>query len=97
MAINSPQWNKVRAALGADTRQLFERKELVVIGEDGVSKTVVSFEPASVGNESAKQAFAEIEADVERLIQETQSLQLAERELRNALEEPGGAETQRRN
>ena len=41
-------------------------------------------------------AFLAIETDVERLIQEVTSLQMAERELRQALEEPAGAETQRR-
>lgn len=45
---------------------------------------------------AARLAFQEIETDVERLIQELKSNQVAERELRAALEEPGGAETQRR-
>lgn len=44
----------------------------------------------------AAQSFVKIEKDVERLIQEVTSLQTAERELRNALEEPGGAEIRRR-
>jgi hypothetical protein len=46
--------------------------------------------------DEVESSFLRIEADVERLIQEVKSLQLAERELRNALEEPAGAETQRR-
>lgn len=48
------------------------------------------------GLNEAEIAFVKIEADVERLMQETTSLQQAERELRAALEEPAGAETQRR-
>jgi len=96
VAINSPQWNTIRAALGADTRKLYEKVTLTVTDESG-EKQVTSFEPAVAGNQSALSAFAEIEADVERLIQEVRSLQTAERELRNALEEPGGSEIQRRN
>lgn len=43
-----------------------------------------------------KSAFARIEADVERLIQEHQSMFIQVRDLRTALEEPGGAELHRR-
>lgn len=97
MAINSPQWNLVRKTLGAETRvELYVKVIRNITDESGETKTVTSFEPASAGNESAKEAFAQIEADVERLIQEVTSLQLAERELRSALEEPGGSEIQRR-
>jgi hypothetical protein len=96
VAINSPQWNVVRSALGADTRTLFERVEREITDETGETKSLVSFEPATPAGQSALEAFKQIEADVERLIQEVTSLQIAERELRSALEEPGGAETQRR-
>jgi hypothetical protein len=46
--------------------------------------------------DDVRASFEKIEADVERLIQEINSLQLAERELRTALEEPGTSEFQRR-
>jgi translation elongation factor EF-Tu-like GTPase len=97
MAINSPEWNLVRASLGADKRELFEKVTVEVTDETGHAEHVSSFQPvAAGGNQSALEAFARIETDVERLVQEVTSLQLAERELRTALEEPSGAETQRR-
>lgn len=59
------------------------------------SREVVSYEPVRV-EDSVKASFARIEADVERMVQEVVSYQTIERDLRQALEEPGGAETQRR-
>lgn len=50
----------------------------------------------TLSDPAGKSAFARIEADVERLIQEHQSMDVQVRELRNALEEPGGAEMPRR-
>jgi hypothetical protein len=47
-------------------------------------------------DEDAKAAFARIEGDVERLIQEHASQVVQVHELRAALEEPGGAEMHRR-
>lgn len=41
-------------------------------------------------------AFLAIETDIERFMQEFTSLQIENRELRTALQEPGGAEIQRR-
>jgi hypothetical protein len=96
VALNTPQWNLVRAALGADERTLYEMKSIEITNEQGEKETRNSFEPVTVGNQSAQSAFKEIEADVERLIQELTGLRVAERELRTALEEPGGAEMQRR-
>lgn len=96
MAIDNPQWNAVRAALGADPRELFERVERTSVGADGESVKITEMIPVGAKGQSALDAFKQIEADVERLIQELTSLQLAERELRTALEEPGGAEMQRR-
>lgn len=101
MAINHPDWNAVRQAVATEgDNALYRRVEKPVTEfdeETGTETTrpVVSYE-AIPQNVSAKASFKRIEADVERLVQEVQSLQLAERELRTALEEPGGAETQRR-
>jgi hypothetical protein len=47
-------------------------------------------------DEEAKAAFSRIEGDVERLIQEHQSMAVQVHDLRAALEEPGGAEMHRR-
>ena len=51
---------------------------------------------AALEGSPAADHFASIEADVGRFIQEYESLHTQVRELRNALEEPGGAEVQRR-
>ena len=97
MGLTSPEWNLVRGALGADKRELFEKVTVEVTDATGHTEHVTSFQPVTAaGNQSAREAFKRIEADVERLVQELTSLQIAERELRAALEEPTGAETQRR-
>jgi hypothetical protein len=100
LAINQQEWNIVRNALGKSTEQLYRRVVETVTetneatGEE-TARDIVRYKGVEA-NAQAGPAFEAIEADVERLIQEVQSLQLAERELRSALEEPGGAETQRR-
>lgn len=101
MGINQPDWNAVRAAVAPrGGEQLYRRVERNYMelneetGEEALRKAV-SYEPISA-SDSAAASFGRIEADVERIVQEVQSLQIAERELRNALEEPGGAEFQRR-
>lgn len=95
MAINQQDWNTVRNALGKSAEQLYRLVAREVTNEAGETTTVNSFEKVDA-NETASASFERIEADVERLIQEVGSLQVAERELRTALEEPGGAEMQRR-
>lgn len=100
MAINQPDWNVVRNSLGKSTEQLYRRivepvtETNEATGEE-TTRDIVRYK-AVEANATAAESFDRIETDVERLIQEVQSLQTAERELRNALEEPGGAETQRR-
>jgi hypothetical protein len=93
----SPDWDVVSAALAGDV-QLYKRGERVVTemneetGEE-TSRTVVSYQEVDLAQ--AKAAFANIERDIERLIQEFNSMQIAERELRNALEadlDGGGAQ-----
>lgn len=96
MPINQPDWNTVRAAVAGNKKeQLYRRVEQTVYDEAGEAKTQFGFEPIPA-EQAAKASFERIESDVERLIQEVTSLQTAERELRNALEEPGGAEIRRR-
>lgn len=99
MAIQQADWNAVRNAVGKG-EQLYRRIEQTITelneetGEES-ARVVVSYK-AVEAEASAKESFDRIEADVERLIQEVQSLQLAERELRTALEEPTQSEFQRR-
>lgn len=88
-------WNTVRNALGKSAEQLYRLVDREILNTEGGTTTTKSFEPVDA-NETASASFERIEADVERLIQEVGSLQVAERELRTALEEPGGAEMQRR-
>jgi hypothetical protein len=100
VAINQTDWNVVRNSLGKG-EQLYRRITQTVTelneetGEE-TSRDIVSYKGVEGGDANAKASFERIEADVERLIQEVTSLQLAERELRSALEEPGGAEIARR-
>ena len=99
MAIKHPDWDAVRAAV-TGSEKLYRRVERTLTEfneETGKEepRVVVSYEPIKAES-GAKASFDRIEADVERLVQEVQSLQVAERELRNALEEPGGAEIARR-
>jgi hypothetical protein len=100
VAINQADWNAVRAAVASEGEALYRRvvTTTTVFDEaEGLEHEVTQVSYAPVPQEAAaKASFARIEADVERLIQEVQSLQLAERELRTALEEPGGSEFQRR-
>ena len=99
MAINQQDWNAVRAAVGGG-EQLYRRVEQPITeldeetGEETTRK-VVSYVPVEA-DASAKASFDRIESDVERLVQEVQSLQVAERELRTALEEPTQSTFQRR-
>lgn len=92
-------WKTVRDFL-AGGEQLYRRVEKTITefdeesGEE-TSRSVVSYEPVKVDG-GVKASFARIEEDVERIVQEVQSLQIAERELRTALEEPTTAEFQRR-
>lgn len=103
MSINTEPWNVVRNALGAKKGPQLYRRSETTVNElvDGVEtpRTIVSYEPVQqVSDEQAKAAFARIEADVERMMQELNSYILSERELRNALEDggPGVGELQRR-
>jgi hypothetical protein len=99
VAINQADWNVVRNSLGKG-EQLYRRvvenvtETNEATGEE-TTRDIVRYKGVE-GDSNAKASFDRIETDVERLIQEVNSLQLAERELRNALEEPGGAEMQRR-
>lgn len=101
MPINQADWNAVRSAVAAGGGETLYRRIAEPITEtneatgEETTREVVRYK-AIAPDQSAKASFTRIEADVERLIQEVTSLQLAERELRTALEEPGGAETQRR-
>jgi hypothetical protein len=101
VAIDNREWNTVRSVLGASDAQLFERVEREITDETGEVKTVASFEPVAGGSKAAQAAFAIIEGEVERMVQEINSLYVAERELRVALEDGaldgrGGAEMHRR-
>jgi hypothetical protein len=101
LAINQADWNAVRSAVAASGGEVLYRRIVEPITEtneatgEETTREIVRYKAVPT-DQSGKESFKRIEADVERIIQEVQSLQLAERELRNALEEPAGAETQRR-
>jgi hypothetical protein len=99
LAINQADWNAVRTYLGG-TEILYRRvvEKITETNEatgEETTRDVVRYKAVTTDG-AVKESFKRIEADVERIVQEVTSLQLAERELRQALEEPAGAETQRR-